>query len=117
MVELFNWVRHFPVKRRQEGWWIVQSRQSRVLSFFPVVGIGTPQLLPHPTPFGTVGGHTGLRERGWGSPNADDGTNTVELYINISLVVVAVGRVDYNVFHDPTIRIMVTLAQPWIPSI
>ena len=32
-------------------------------------------------PFGLGGEHTRLRERGWGSPNADEGTFTVVLYI------------------------------------
>jgi hypothetical protein len=36
-----------------------------------------------PPPFGPgVGAHTRLRERSWGSPNSDDGTHTVVLYVN-----------------------------------
>jgi hypothetical protein len=34
-----------------------------------------------PPPFGRGGGHTRLRERGWGSPNSDEGTHTVVLCI------------------------------------
>ncbi len=34
-----------------------------------------------PPPFGTGGGHTGLRLKGWGSPNSNEGTFTVVLYI------------------------------------
>ncbi len=34
-----------------------------------------------PPPFGPGGGHTRLRERGWGSPNSDERTYTVVLYI------------------------------------
>ncbi len=30
-----------------------------------------------PPPFGPGGGHTRLRERGWGNPNSDEGTHTV----------------------------------------
>jgi hypothetical protein len=34
-----------------------------------------------PTPFGPGGGHTRLRLKGWGSPNSNEGTYTVVLYI------------------------------------
>jgi hypothetical protein len=34
-----------------------------------------------PPPFGTGGGHTRLRLKGWGSPNSNEGTFTVVLYI------------------------------------
>jgi len=34
-----------------------------------------------PPPFGPGGGHTRLRERGWGSPNSDEGIYNVVLYI------------------------------------
>ncbi len=34
-----------------------------------------------PPPFGTGGGHTRLRLKGWGSPNSDEWTYTVVLYI------------------------------------
>jgi hypothetical protein len=34
-----------------------------------------------PPPFGTGGGHTRLRLKGWGSPNSNEGTYTVVLYI------------------------------------
>jgi hypothetical protein len=61
-------------------------RVGRVLSVSPVVGIGTPPPLepqasvpPHPLVRG--GGHTRLRLKGWGSPNSNEGTYTVVLYI------------------------------------
>jgi hypothetical protein len=58
------------------------QRVGRVLSFFPVVGIGTP---PTPNPQASVPpplwfwgeGHTRWRERGWESPNSNEGTYTV----------------------------------------
>ncbi len=59
-----------------------------MLSVSPVVGIGTPQsptplaageCAPHPLVRG--GGHTRLRLKGWGSPNSNEGTYTVVLYI------------------------------------
>ncbi len=60
----------------------VEHRVGRVLSFFPVVGIGTP---PTPHPQANVPspgeGHTRWRERGWESPNSDEGTYTVVLFI------------------------------------
>ncbi len=61
-------------------------RVGRVLSVSQVVGIGTPpplqppaSVLPHPLVQG--GGHTRLRLKGWGSPNSNEGTYTVVLYI------------------------------------
>ncbi len=61
-------------------------RVGRVLSVSPVVGIGTPPpLLPQasvpPHPLVGGGGHTRLRLKGWGSPNSNEGTDTVVLYI------------------------------------
>jgi hypothetical protein len=62
-----------------------------MLSFSPVVGIGTPQspypqasVLPPPLDHGgyTIL-HTRLRERGWGSPNSDEETDTVALYMYV----------------------------------
>jgi hypothetical protein len=57
-----------------------------VVSFFPVVGIGTP---PTPHPQASVPppprfwgeGHTRWREKGWESPSSDEGTYTVVLFI------------------------------------
>ncbi len=55
-----------------------------VLSFSPVVGIGTPQL-PHPQasvypPFGLGGGGGTLARGRWGGgANSDEGTGTVVL--------------------------------------
>jgi hypothetical protein len=61
-------------------------RVGRVLSVSPVIGIGTPPPLlpqasvpPHPLVWG--GGHTRLRLKRWGSPNSNEGTYTVVLYI------------------------------------
>jgi hypothetical protein len=64
----------------------VQHRVGRVLSVSPVVGIGTPPTPLAagecaPPPFGPGGGHTRLRLKGWGSPNSNEGTYTVVLYI------------------------------------
>ncbi len=57
------------------------QRVGRVLSFRPVVGIGTPTT-PHPQasvpPLWFWGeGHTRWRERGRESPNSDEGTDIV----------------------------------------
>ncbi len=65
------------------GW---RHRVGRVLSVYPVVGIGTPPpLLPQasvpPHPLVRGGGHTRLRLKGWGSPNSNEGTYTVVLNI------------------------------------
>jgi hypothetical protein len=55
-----------------------------VLSFSPVVGIGTsspphPQASVPPPPPVPGEGHTRWRERGWESPNSDEGTYTLVL--------------------------------------
>jgi len=59
-------------------------RVGRVLSFSPVVGIGTPPT-PHPQasvpiPLGSGGRGTLAGESGWESPNSDEGTYTVVLF-------------------------------------
>jgi hypothetical protein len=69
----------------------VHHRVGRVLSFSQVVGIGTPPI-PHPQarvpPSRFWGeGHTRWRERGWESPNSDEGTCTVVLFIYTYFVV------------------------------
>ncbi len=64
----------------------MHHRVGRVLTAFSqVVGIGS---LPTPHPQASVApprfwgeGHTRWRERGWESPNSDDGTYTVVLFI------------------------------------
>ncbi len=57
-------------------------RVDRVLSFFSSRrNWNSPSPLANvpPRPFVRGEGHTRLRERGWGSPNSDDGTYTVVL--------------------------------------
>ncbi len=67
-------------------------RVGRVLSFSPVVGIGTPPT-PHPQasvppPLLVPGeGYTRWRERGRESPSSDEGTHTVVLFIYTYFVV------------------------------
>ncbi len=64
----------------------VSHRVDRLLSFFssrrnwdsPTL-LAAGEYAPHPLVRG--GGHTRLRERGLGSPNSDEGTYTVVLYI------------------------------------
>ncbi len=57
----------------------------RVLSFSPVVGIGTPPT-PHPQasvpplPFVPGGGARSLAREGWESPSSDEGKNIVVLF-------------------------------------
>ncbi len=47
------------------------------------------RVYPPPPHFGSAGGgvHTRLRERGWGSPNSDEGTDTVVLLVYMYFVV------------------------------
>ncbi len=68
-----------------------QSRQSAKL-FLQSSELGLPNPSPSgecaPPPFGPGGGgwiHS-QGERGWGSPNSDEGTNTVVLFINTYFV-------------------------------
>ncbi len=43
-----------------------------------------------PLPFGSGGGgHTRLRERGWWSPNSDEGTYIVVLYLYMYFVIIS----------------------------
>jgi hypothetical protein len=69
----------------------IEYRQSTKL--FPSSELGLPHLLTRrrvcPPPFGTVGGgggHTGLWERGWESPNSDERTYIVVLCIYMYVV-------------------------------
>ncbi len=64
-------------------------RVGRVLSFFSSRwnwDSPTPSFTPPPTPLVLGGGHTRLRERGWVSPNSDEGTYTVVLCIYLHVV-------------------------------
>ncbi len=61
-----------------------QSRQSAKLflqrrNWNSPTPLGAGGCAPHPLVRG--GGHTRLRQRGWGSPNSDEGTYTVVLCI------------------------------------
>jgi hypothetical protein len=55
------------------------SRFSRVSLIPPKISV--PKVTNHPHPLVRGGGHTRLRQRGWGSPNSDEGTYTVVLCI------------------------------------
>jgi hypothetical protein len=51
-------------------------------------------------------GHTRWRERGWGSPNSDEGTSTVELFIYMYFVRRTISDEDnrgflYTIVHPP----------------
>ncbi len=78
--------RYFYAERIDLFWEATQY--GRVRSFFS--GRRNWDYPPHPQaslppplpPFGSGGGHTRLRERGWGSSNSDEGTCTVVLCIN-----------------------------------
>ncbi len=68
------------------SWQGSNHRVGRVLSVSPVVGIGTPpplqpQASVPPQPLVRGGGHTRMRLKGWGSPNSNEGTDIVVLYI------------------------------------
>jgi hypothetical protein len=66
-------------------------RVGRVLSFFstrwnwdsPTPLAAGECAPPPPTLWSGGGGHTRLRERGWGSPNSDEGTFTVVLFCTL----------------------------------
>ncbi len=71
------------------GYLLPQSRQSASF-FFSRRNWDSP----NPSPAGECapplvpGGGTRLRERGWESPNSDEGTYTVVLYISMNFVLV-----------------------------
>ncbi len=87
-------------------WDLTQDhRVGRVLSVSPVVGIGTPPPLqpqasvpPHPLVRG--GGHTRLRLKGLGSPNSNEGTFTVVLYIYKYFVPRTVALARQKLYQD-----------------
>jgi hypothetical protein len=51
-----------------------------------------------PPPFGPGGGHTRLRLKGWGSPNSNEGTYIVVLYICKYFVVLPLPRTHTNTY-------------------
>ncbi len=70
-----------------------------MLSFSPVVGIGTPPT-PHPQasvppPLVPGGGALAGERGGWESPNSDEGTYTVVLFIFMYFVL---KPLPFNVF-------------------
>jgi hypothetical protein len=83
----------------------------RVLSFFafsPVIGIGTPPT-PHPQasvpPLLVRGeGHNPYWERGWESPNSDEGTYTVVLCIYIIYVLCVRDCIHLSNIVNPPIE-------------
>jgi hypothetical protein len=79
-------------------------RIGRVLSFSQVVRIGTPPPLTRrrvcPRLFWGEG-HTRRRERGWKSPNSDEGTYTVVLFIHVYTYFLSSPILIYFVCYDP----------------
>ncbi len=77
-----SFFQHKVERSKLSSWKHAAHRVGRVLSFSPVVGIGTPPS-PHPQaripPTLWFRGHTLWRDRGWESPNSDEGTYTVVL--------------------------------------
>ncbi len=72
-------------------WRVLNTEQAECQAFSPVVGIGTPPT-SHPQaracpPWFRGEGHTRWRERGWESPNSDEGTYTVVLFIYMYFLV------------------------------
>ncbi len=85
--------------RRSNSIFNLCHRVGRVISFSPVVGIGTPPT-PHPQAMCREGGtltwfreegHTRRRARGWDSPNSNEGTYTVVLFIYMYFVVLTLS--------------------------
>ena len=73
---------------------VLYTEEAECQDFSPVVGIGTPPpphpqaIVPSPPPFGTGGRGILAGERGgWQSPNFNEGTYTVVLYIYVYFVV------------------------------
>jgi hypothetical protein len=68
------------------------TEEAECYAFSPVVGIGTPPtphpqaIVPPPPPRFWGEGHTRWREKGLESPNSDDGTYTVVLFIYTNFV-------------------------------
>jgi hypothetical protein len=58
-----------------------------------------------PPPFGPGGGHTRLRLQGWGSPNFNEGTCTVVLYIHKYFVVPGMLQNSHRILHLKKIKI------------
>ncbi len=114
-------VLYYTVRRTPEKWLITppsswyRHRVDRVLCFFSSRRNWDDPTRRRvcPTPLWFRGeGHTHLLERGWGSPNSDEGTYTVVLYIYVYRYFVDSGTWLYfltritdlhhtNVFPDP----------------
>jgi hypothetical protein len=60
---------------------------------------------------GAGGGHTRLRERGWGSPNSDEGTYTVVLYIYKYFVLPAFWLTLGQELETKTMHLFLSLKQ------
>jgi hypothetical protein len=85
-----------------------------VLSFSQVVGFRTPPT-PHPQASVALGeGHTRWRERGWESPNSDEGTYTVVLFINTYFVYTSIGYLCLHTVRRFYRGQFVSVAAEWV---
>jgi hypothetical protein len=90
-----------------------QHRVGRVLSFFLVVGIGTP-VTPHPqasvasplVPAFRAEGHTRWREKEWESTNSGEGTFSVVLCKYMYFVVRR--EAAFEIFYKPVAVLSMT---------
>jgi hypothetical protein len=64
----------------------VAHRVDRVLGVFSGHPNWDPPTSSPSSLFGSGGGHTRLRERGWGGPSSDEGAVTVVLYLHMYFV-------------------------------
>jgi hypothetical protein len=87
-------VQDLGVRNELEFEKVARVAPTELAAFSPVVA-GTP---PHPHPQAGVlpvwlvgGGHTRMRERGWGSPSSDEGICTVVLLKYIYFVAAPIG--------------------------
>ncbi len=85
LLRIQRWNSWTSNNKRLESFDPCYHRVGRMLSFFssrrnwPPTPLAAGECAPQP--FGPGGGAHCLRERGWGSPNSDEGTYTVVLYI------------------------------------
>jgi hypothetical protein len=99
----------------------IQSRQSAKLfdrrrNWESVTTPPPPQVSVHPPPLVQEGGgvHTRLRERGWGSPNSDEGTYSTLWYSVLHKYFVREG--GHPTLHCATPSLIMSLQKSYTPK-